>query len=61
MEDKEVPEKVSRLAINMEGGFNTDNKDSWEETSRIVIYPSMEAVELNNPELPLQANHFTYT
>jgi len=56
VEEKEVPEKVSRLAINVEGGFNTDNKDNWEETSRIVIFPSMEAVELNNPELPLQAN-----
>jgi len=56
VEDKEVPEKVSRLAINMEGGFNTDSKDCWEENSRIVIFPSMEVIELNNSDLPLQAN-----
>jgi len=56
IEDKGVPEKVSRLAINMEGGFNTDNKDCWDETSKLVVYPSMESIELNNPDLPLQVN-----
>lgn len=47
---------MSRLAINMEGGFSTENKESWEESSRIVVYPSLESVELNHPDLPLQAN-----
>jgi hypothetical protein len=38
----------------MEGGFNTNSKQEWEETSRIVIWPSMDAVELKDPDLPLQ-------
>ena len=40
----------------MEGGFSTENKDSWDETTRIVVWPSMASVELNNPDLPMQAN-----
>jgi len=56
VEEKEVPEKVSRLAINIEGGFNTDNTDNWEETTRIIVLPSMEEVDLSNPDLPMQVN-----
>jgi hypothetical protein len=40
----------------MEGGFNTNSKQEWEETSRIVVWPSMDVVELTNPDLPLQAS-----
>jgi len=55
-EDKEVPEKVSRLAINVEGGFSTADNTVWQETCAVVVYPSMERVELNNPDLPMQVN-----
>merc|ERR1719309_110693 len=44
-ETEAVPEKVSRLAINMEGGFNTENKVEWEEINKIVVMPSLEEFE----------------
>jgi len=56
IEDTGVPEKVSKLAINVEGGFNTDDKTEWIETSHIVVLPSKETIELNNPELPMQVS-----
>jgi hypothetical protein len=49
-----VPEKVSRLAINMEGGFSTTATQEWDQANRIVVWPSMEAFELTDPLLPLQ-------
>ena len=56
-EGQEVPEKVSRLAINMEGGFTTNKQEEWEETRRIVVWPSLEALELTHPDLPLQVRY----
>jgi len=56
VENTEVPEKVSRLAINVDGGFNTSDKTEWVETSDLVVYPSMQRIELNNPELPMQVS-----
>jgi hypothetical protein len=58
-EGQEVPEKVSRLAINMEGGFSTTSKQEWEETSRIVVWPNLEVIELTDPQLPLQVRSWT--
>ena len=51
-----MPEKVSRLAINVEGGFSTDDKTEWIETSRLVVLPSREEIELKNPDLPMQVS-----
>ena len=48
-----VPEKVSRLAINMEGGFKTDKDVEWEEDLKLVILPDMETLEITNPDLPM--------
>jgi ubiquitin carboxyl-terminal hydrolase 5/13 len=56
VEDTGVPEKVSKLAINVDGGFNTDDKTEWVETSHIVVLPSRETIELNNPDLPMQVS-----
>eukprot|EP00088_Acartia_fossae_P049859 TRINITY_DN5528_c0_g1_i1.p1 TRINITY_DN5528_c0_g1~~TRINITY_DN5528_c0_g1_i1.p1 ORF type:complete len:817 (-),score=299.72 TRINITY_DN5528_c0_g1_i1:195-2645(-) len=56
VESTGVPEKVSRLAINVEGGFSTDDKTEWIETSRLVVLPSREEIELNNPDLPMQVS-----
>jgi hypothetical protein len=53
-EGQEVPEKVSRLAINMEGGFSTTATQEWDQTNRIVVWPGMEAFDLTDPLLPLQ-------
>jgi len=54
VENHEVPEKVSRLAINVEGGFSTIDKSLWQETCKVVVYPSMAEFDLNNPDLPKQ-------
>jgi len=56
VEDTGVPEKVSRLAINVDGGFNTADKTEWVETSHLVVLPSRETIELNNPDLPIQVS-----
>ena len=48
-----VPEKVSRLAINMEGGFSTDKDVVWDEQCSIVVLPSMEAIDITRPDLPM--------
>jgi len=48
-----VPEKVSKLAINMEGGFQTEKNVEWDEQVRIVVYPSMESFELTDTNLPM--------
>jgi len=52
-ETEQVPEKVSRLAINMEGGFSTDSKHQWEEQNTIVVFPNMEEFEITNKDIPL--------
>ena len=48
-----MPEKVSRLAINMEGGFQTDKNVSWDEELKLVVLPDMETLEITNPDLPI--------
>ena len=40
--------KVSRLAINMEGGFQTNKEVEFEEEVAIVVLPSMQKIEVNN-------------
>jgi len=53
-EQEGVPEKVSRLAINMEGGFQTDNPEEWEEELAVVVLPSRQKLDVSDPSLPLQ-------
>jgi len=48
-----VPEKVSKLAINMEGGFHTDQEVEWEEEAAVVVLPSMERIPITSAELPM--------
>ena len=38
-----IPEKVSRMAIGVEGGFKANvQKDEYEDVNEIVIIPSFE-------------------
>eukprot|EP00092_Neocalanus_flemingeri_P016514 GFUD01017868.1.p1 GENE.GFUD01017868.1~~GFUD01017868.1.p1 ORF type:complete len:808 (-),score=284.71 GFUD01017868.1:1858-4281(-) len=55
-EQEGVPEKVSRLAINMEGGFQTDQGFEWEEECKVVVLPNMETFDITNPDLPMGVN-----
>jgi len=55
-EQEGVPEKVSRLAINMDGGFQTEKGVEWEESCSIVVLPSMETIDITNPDLPMGVN-----
>jgi len=53
-EKQEAPaEKVSRLAINMEGGFQTNKEAEYEEEVAIVLLPSMQKIEVTSAELPM--------
>lgn len=52
-ESEGVPEKVSKLAINMEGGFQTDKNVEWDEELKVVVLPGMESFDITNPELPM--------
>ena len=46
-EKNEAPaEKVSRLAINMEGGFQTNKEAEYDEEVAIVVLPSMQKIEV---------------
>ena len=38
--------KVSRLAINMEGGFQTNKEAEYDEEVAIVLLPSMQKIEV---------------
>ena len=44
---------MSKLAINMEGGFQTENKDEWDEELKIVVLPKMETFEITDTNLPM--------
>jgi len=55
-EPEGVPEKVSRLAINMDGGFQTDKGVEWEEECKVVVLPSMDIFDITNPDLPMGVN-----
>ena len=48
-----VPEKVSRLAINMEGGFQTDKNVEWDEELKIMVLPDMVTLDITDPDLPM--------
>ena len=39
--------KVSRLAINMEGGFQTNKEAEFEEEVAVVLLPSMQKIEVH--------------
>jgi len=55
-EPEGVPEKVSRLAINMEGGFQTNQAAEWDEVCLLVVLPTMETVDISDPALPMAIN-----
>lgn len=55
-EPEGVPEKVSRLAINMDGGFQTDKGVEWEESYNIVVLPNKQTFDITDPELPMGVN-----
>ena len=44
---------MSKLAINMEGGFQTDTKVEWDEEMKVVVLPHMETFEITDPGLPM--------
>ena len=54
-ESEEVPpsSKVSKLAINMEGGFQTDSTVEWDEELSVVVTPGLETFAITDPELPM--------
>ena len=42
-----IPEKVSRMAIGVEGGFSADvKKDEFDEINQIVIIPSYQTFSI---------------
>ena len=45
--------KVSKLAINMEGGFQTDSTVEWDEELSVVVMPGLETFAITDPELPM--------
>ena len=47
---------MSKLAINMEGGFQTDKGVEYDEELKIVVLPNMETFDINNPDLPMNVN-----
>ena len=53
-DEKEVPEKVSRMAIGLPGGFNPDEKkyDLKEENS-VVVLPGFQKFSLDDQAIPL--------
>ena len=52
-ETEGVPEKVSKLAINMEGGFQTEKNVDWDEKLSVVVLPDMTTLDITDPGLPL--------
>ena len=55
-EPEGVPEKVSRLAINMDGGFQTDKGVEWDEECKVVVLPNKDTFDITNPDLPMGVN-----
>ena len=45
--------KVSKLAINMEGGFQTDSTVEWDKELSVVVMPGLETFAITDPELPM--------
>ena len=51
--DEEIKPKVTRLALNVEGGFQTnEQKFEIEEINTIVLLPDFIEIPLNLPDLP---------
>ena len=45
--------KITKLAINVEGGFSTNEKQiDYEEVNNVVLLPSFKEIPLNLPNLP---------
>ena len=50
----EVPEKVSRMAIGVPGGFNPDEKKfDFVEENAVVLMPGFKSFPLDDPDIPL--------
>ena len=53
-EESGIPEKVSRMAIGVEGGFKSDfKKDEYEEVNDIVLVPSFQRFPVDDQDVPL--------
>ena len=51
---KVVPEKVSRMAIGVPGGFNPDEKKyEFSEENSVVLMPDFKSFPLGDPDIPL--------
>lgn len=49
-----IPEKVSRMAIGVEGGFKSDfKKDEYEDINQVVIVPSFQSFKIDDNDVPL--------
>ena len=54
VKDSEVPEKVSRMAIGVPGGFNPDEKKfEFVEENAVVVMPDFKSFPLDDPDIPL--------
>lgn len=53
-EESGIPEKVSRMAIGVEGGFKADvKKDEYESVNEIVIIPSYQRFSIRKKNVVL--------
>ena len=49
-----IPEKVSKMAIGVEGGFKSDiKKDEFEDKFKIVVLPDFQEFAVDDQEVPL--------
>ena len=44
---------MSKLAINMEGGFQTEKDVEWDEELKIVVLPNMDIFDITDTSLPM--------
>ena len=52
-EDGGIKPKVTKLALNMDGGFNTnEQKFEFEEINTVVLLPDFIEIPLSLPDLP---------
>ena len=50
-EESGIPEKVSKMAIGVEGGFKSDvKKDEYDDVNEIVIVPSFQRFSIGKHE-----------
>ena len=53
-EDSGIPEKVSKMAIGVEGGFKSDiKKDEFEDAYKIVVLPEFQEYSVDDQDVPL--------